>query len=377
MSSTLQSETESPSSTLCLKDATSEALLSVIATAEDGIALLKDGKFIYLNEQHVETFGYESDSDLIGESWRILYDQAEIEWFESYVLPQFMEVGYWRGQCRARRADGSFFDEDIWLKLLPNGHMACFCRDVTRIKDLERQSLFNLRLQSDLSEIEERLLLFTSHELRTPLGGIGLLTDYLNKYGEELPKSELIKLIKDISDYVADFRDLLERFRVFQSTTETVRYTRTEQFNLESMAVELSDLLREHYHKEIRIKIKTEGSMEVRSDRSIYKHILQNLISNAVKYSEDHTQIRIKLHNDGNFIYLNVKDEGIGIPQDEQDRIMEFMYRASNSDIATGSGVGLALVKQCVETLHGTISMQSKQNEGTTFRVILPVKLSS
>lgn len=377
MATPTHSETYIPPATLSLKEATSAALLDVIATAEDGIALLKDGKFIYLNKQHVKTFGYESASDLIGESWHTLYDQAEIEWFERYVMPQLMEVGYWRGQCRARRADGSFFDEDVWLKLLPNDHMACFCRDVTRINNLERESFYNLRLQNDLSEIEEKLLLFTSHELRTPLGGIGLLTDYLNEYGEELPRSELIKLIKDISNYVVDFRDLLERFRVFQATTETVRYTRTEQFNLETMAHELSNLLKEHYQKEIQIKIKAEGSMEVSSDRSIYKHILQNLISNAVKYSKDHTKIRIQLCNDGNFIYLTVKDQGIGIPLYEQDRIMEFMYRASNSEMANGSGVGLALVKQCVETLHGTISMQSKQNEGTTFNIILPLKLSS
>ena len=143
------------------------------------------------------------------------------------------------------------------------------------------------------------------------------------------------------------------------------------------MAHELSDLLKENHQKEIQIKIKTEGSMEVTSDRSIYKHILQNLISNAVKYSKDHTKIGIQLRNDGNFIYFTVKDQGIGIPLDEQDRILEFMYRASNSEMANGSGLGLALVKQCVETLHGTISMQSKQNEGTTFNVILPLKLSS
>jgi signal transduction histidine kinase len=143
------------------------------------------------------------------------------------------------------------------------------------------------------------------------------------------------------------------------------------------MAHELSDLLKENHQKEIQIKIKTEGSMEVTSDRSIYKHILQNLISNAVKYSKDHTKIGIQLRNDGNFIYFTVKDQGIGIPLDEQDRILEFMYRASNSEMANGSGLGLALVKQCVETLYGTISMQSKQNEGTTFNVILPLKLSS
>lgn len=349
------------------------ALMDVIATAEDGIALLHDEKFVYLNQQHLTIFGYEDASELIGKSWRELYAKEEIEWLEHYVLPQFMETGYWRGTCRARRVDGTFFDEDVWLKQLPNGRMACFCRDITAIKEAERQSLFNLRLQNDLSELEERFLLFTSHELRTPLGGIGLLADYLNKYSEEIPRGQLIKLSKDISNYVADFRDILERFQVFQTTKETIRYTRTERFNLESMVRDLTGILLKQYRKNIDIELKVDGSMEISSDRSLYKHILQNLISNAIKYSEELTTINVSIYNDKKFVQLTVADQGIGIPQAEQEKILDFMYRASNSEMAVGSGIGLTLVKQCVETLHGTISMESEKSHGTTFKVTLPI----
>lgn len=351
--------------------------MDVLSQAEDGVALLHDGKFIYLNQQYLKIFGYQDASQLIGKPLHIHYADSENQWFERYVMPQFIKVGSWRGTRRARKADNSYFDEDACLKKLSNGNMAIFCRDVTAINNVERKSLFNLRLQNNLSEIEERLLLFTSHELRTPLGGIGLLTDYISKYGEELTQEEIIKLVRDISNYVMDFRDLLERFRVFKSTQETVRYVQTEQFDLASMVGEISKLLTSQLKKDIHIQIQTDGVMQVSSDRTIYKHILQNLISNALKYSEEPSLVKITLHNDGNFMHLTIADEGIGIPEDEQDKILEFMYRASNSEIATGSGVGLSLVKQCVETLRGTISMSSQEGLGTTFRIILPLNHNS
>lgn len=109
------------------------------------------------------------------------------------------------------------------------------------------------------------------------------------------------------------------------------------------------------------------------TDESILKHIIQNLLSNAAKYSPPDSTVYIDVKRDEYFIEITVTDPGIGIPEAEQKQIMNFMYRASNSHGADGSGVGLALVKQCLEALKGTIVIKSEVNRGTSVSITLPI----
>ena len=108
-------------------------------SAVDGMAMLNaDGEFTYLNSAHARVFGYDQPSELIGKSWRILYDPAEVAIFESSVLPQLADKGVWRGESRARRRDGSFFPQELSLTRLENGALVCICRDINERRSAEK-----------------------------------------------------------------------------------------------------------------------------------------------------------------------------------------------------------------------------------------------
>jgi len=107
-------------------------------------------------------------------------------------------------------------------------------------------------------------------------------------------------------------------------------------------------------------------------DAKLLRHILGNLLSNALKYSPGERAVRFSVHCDPNQITFRIEDQGIGIPQEEQKRMFEAFHRASNAKHLPGTGLGLAIVKQSVELHGGTVAFESTEGVGTTFTVVIP-----
>ena len=115
--------------------------LAAIETARDGIAILNDDKFIYLNQAHLEIFGYSQPEELIGQSWHLLYEPEELARLEREVFPILLEQGQWQGETTAKHRDGHTFDEELTLTFTPKGDLICVCRDITEIKQARQQIL--------------------------------------------------------------------------------------------------------------------------------------------------------------------------------------------------------------------------------------------
>jgi PAS domain S-box-containing protein len=117
--------------------------LTAIEGTIDGIAILHQDKYLYLNQSHVQMFGYETAKKLIGTSWKEFYPPEEIARFEREVFPILSQAGSWRGEAIAQRRDGSTFNEEVSLTLTKDGHLICVCRDISQNKqaEAERQRL--------------------------------------------------------------------------------------------------------------------------------------------------------------------------------------------------------------------------------------------
>jgi PAS domain S-box-containing protein len=103
--------------------------------AMDGMALLnKDGKYIYLNKAHVKIYGYVNAGELIGKSWRILYDADEVQRFEAAIMPEFGQKGYWQGEALGMKKDGTKFSQELSLTTLGSGGLICIVRNITERK---------------------------------------------------------------------------------------------------------------------------------------------------------------------------------------------------------------------------------------------------
>jgi signal transduction histidine kinase len=112
------------------------------------------------------------------------------------------------------------------------------------------------------------------------------------------------------------------------------------------------------------------GDDIVHLDRRIFKLICSNLVMNAIKYSDKNVYVKVRATVDE--LHLEVVDQGIGIPLENQGQIFETFFRADNVGIVQGTGLGLNIVKQYVDLLGGEISFESKENKGTTFTVVIP-----
>ncbi|NEQ66408.1 MAG: sensor histidine kinase, partial [Symploca sp. SIO2D2] len=121
----------------------------------------------------------------------------------------------------------------------------------------------------------------------------------------------------------------------------------------------------------------TQGELgEALWDKSLIRHILGNLLDNAIKYSPEGGTVLFELILQEQAAIFRIQDQGIGIPSEYQKRIFDPFIRADNVDVIDGTGLGLAMVNRCVEVHGGQISVESEVGVGTTFIVNLPVVFS-
>jgi signal transduction histidine kinase len=140
---------------------------------------------------------------------------------------------------------------------------------------------------------------------------------------------------------------------------------------LDHIVTEFDGLKKEGQH--IALDYEPGGSHFVSSDRQLIQNILLSLLSNAVKYSSTDSTITVSVRKEGSALMLEVKDQGIGIPLHEQSHIFDRFFRAKNAIDIEGTGLGLNIVKNYVELLHGDITFTSIENEGTSFSVRIPL----
>lgn len=122
-----------------------------IEQAADGVAVLKDDKYTYIDKTHIEMYGFESKEELLGDSWRRLYDDAEIERFETEVFPALEADGHWRGPVTGTQPDGTTFPAELSLTIIDDGRLVCTVRDETDRKERERELELKERAMDEAS----------------------------------------------------------------------------------------------------------------------------------------------------------------------------------------------------------------------------------
>lgn len=245
-------------------------------------------------------------------------------------------------------------------------------RDVSERTKYEEGLLKSLEKQRELSELKSRFVTLASHEFRTPLTNIlssaFLLESYSGeKFETEKPKhiGRIKRSARILTEILNDFLSLgkLEEGKV-QPNCVTIELN---EFIRDLMA-EL-DLLKRPGQ---RITFHHTGDPFVWSDRLLLRNIINNLVSNAIKYTGDDDEIFLDTVVTAADFVLSVTDHGIGIPEEDRKNIFSRFFRAHNSSNIQGTGLGLNIVKKYAVLLGGNVEFESKLNEGTKFIVTLP-----
>ncbi|MGY6650313.1 ATP-binding protein [Wenyingzhuangia sp. IMCC45574] len=244
----------------------------------------------------------------------------------------------------------------------------------SRVKKRTHELSRSLRREKELNRVKTTFVSMASHELKTPLSAILSSTSLIEQYIKKgtIDKSE--KHFGRIKTSVKNMVDLLNDFLSIDQLQQGVIKTTNEEFSLGTLLEDIEEELLLSVKTKQKVHYSIKGVDCVVLDRHILRHILLNLISNALKYSEDDVLVEVLVSN---VIEIIIKDKGIGIPQHQVDDIFSQFFRASNVAAIEGTGLGLNIVKHYVDLLDGDISFESKEGIGTLFKVILENKSNS
>lgn len=242
----------------------------------------------------------------------------------------------------------------------------------TEDADTELKKL--LSREKELNQLKSRFVSIASHEFRTPLSTILSSAFLLQKYihSEDQPKRD--KHIERITSSVNLLTDILNDFLDVGKIEEgkvTLNFSQVEIcLKTNETITELKSILK----KGQTITCHQKGNIIAWLDPTIFMHILMNLLSNASKFSPENTAIEITIQKKRHYLQLVIKDNGIGIPKEDQQHLFERFFRASNVANIQGTGLGLHIVKKYVELMGGSIQCLSELEKGTSFIINFPLK---
>ena len=241
------------------------------------------------------------------------------------------------------------------------------------------QSLFGGRRSAvdQLEDLKSDFITLASHQLRTPLSSV-------QWYLELLSADEERTLTEVQQSYLVEVR--MAMHRLGNIITELLDAARLGDGQIEPQRVEISvadrvaELLKEMspsiHKRDIRYHLSLPSTpITVTTDPKLFNLVIQNIMSNAIKYSMEGGEVIIEIASNQGMAEISVSDKGIGIPVADQERIFEKLFRASNAqDIdTTGSGIGLYSSTKVLDVLGGSLSFESTEGVGSTFTVKIPL----
>ena len=228
--------------------------------------------------------------------------------------------------------------------------------------------------QEEINQMKMRFFINISHELRTPLTLIlAPLQEIINKISDRWTRNQLEYIQRNAN-------------RLLHLVNQLMDYRRAELgvFELKAKRENAHQLIQDNFlfydklarHKKITYTLHSElEDKEELFDPNYLELIVNNLLSNAFKYTESGQSITVTLKEENNWLVLQVSDTGIGIPINKQGKIFERFYQIESEHV--GSGIGLSLVQRLVELHHGRIELDSEEGKGSTFSVYLPQDINT
>jgi signal transduction histidine kinase len=236
--------------------------------------------------------------------------------------------------------------------------------------------LQTLEREKELSELKSRFVSMTSHEFRTPLAGIMSSIELLSDYGERLDAEERTELAGVIKSSVKRMTQMLDQVLLIGRADAGRMDFRPQPLDLNLLVTQVVDEVRsvDRDAPAIDVDWRVQGSGWLLDER-IVRHVLTNLLGNAVKYSPQKEPVQLVVASSAQQLVFTVTDRGIGIPPEDRPLLFQSFHRGRNVGSISGTGLGLAIVKKAVDLHGGRIQVESQVGKGSRFRVFIPATL--
>jgi len=252
-----------------------------------------------------------------------------------------------------------------------NASIAKLETEVIERKKAEEEARKSLERERELNELKSKFVSIASHEFRTPLSTVMSSASLIQQYKDKNDLEKVDKHIQRIKSSVEHLTSILNDLLSLGKLEEGKIDIQLENIHAHSFLSEISEEMTSLKDGQ-KLKINCPDDLNILTDARILRNILFNLISNASKYSDQHKSIFIDCSLKDERVHFAVRDEGIGIPHEDQKFLFDRFFRASNAVNIQGTGLGLNIVKRYVDLLKGTITFSSEYEKGSTFTVSIP-----
>lgn len=330
-----------------------------------------DGKIEQVNPAFTQAFGYRTD-DIMFQPIHKLVDEKQIADLEAAFEKVVAERQVHRIEITAYKKEGEPFDASVMLSPVIENHDQ-LRGVVLSVHDISEHNRL-LRHAMELSELKSRYVSMAAHDLRNPMAVILTSSDTLEHYYARLSEEKRLSKYVQIRSSIKVMTDILDDVLLMGQADSGKLEFKPAAMDIRLFCQMLVEEFMQSTETTIFIDFSAEGvDTPVMMDAKLLRHILANLISNAIKYSPNDSVVTFSLRGAGGQVVFKIQDCGIGIPKEDQARLFETFHRASNAHHIRGTGLGLAIVKQSVERHGGSIAFESEENKGTTFTVTLPI----
>lgn len=379
----------------------------LFTTAAEGLVVVDAAGIILMHNPRLNSlFGYEA-GELVGAKVEVLLPDAvrarhadHREAYNKKPVQRSMGIGM---DLRGKRKDGTNFPVEVSLNHFEVDGVRYVMGLVTDIslrrtaqdelertnQELEdrvaqrtaelREAEHNLRealeTEKELHALKSRFVAMASHEFRTPLSTIMSSVDLIGRYTEATKDEKVDKHVGRVKGKVREMTAMLNEFLSLERIDQGQVVCTPIDLDIVHLCIEMIEELRTLAKPGQAIDYDHEGTeRNVTLDRQMLSNVISNLVTNALKYSPEGKQVKLRTALVGGKLTITVRDEGMGIPSEDQQHLFERFFRGSNATTIQGTGLGLNIVKRYLEIMNGSIRFESSQGN-TLFTVELPQHL--
>jgi len=360
-------------------ESSTERLTQIIWETPDIVAIADlAGRLQYLNKAGRQILGINETDPVAQLSVYSVYSQQYGEFINQTVRPQVEVHGVWRGETELHMMDGRV----IPISQVIIGHRdaneqiqyySSIARDISDFKRASEDLRLAYEKEKELGRLRASFFSMTSHQFRTPLSTILSSAELLEHYGSQWPEEKRLMHTQRIRDATMRLSEMLNEILEYSKIESRQGHVQIEAINLEDLCLKIMNDLRLADHEQHLFEISCGSEpCVVYSDRLSLELVIENLFSNAIKYSPAGTTVSVQIEENPDWVSLSVRDEGIGILPGEQETIFQPFHRGSNVVDTPGSGLGLMIVRKSLELIQGDILVQSGEGNGTEITVKIP-----
>lgn len=240
-----------------------------------------------------------------------------------------------------------------------------------KVQEALRQAL---EREKEIVELKTNFVSLVSHEFRTPLGVIVSAADILENYFDRMTPEQRRGHLQDIRYSAQQMSGLMEEVLLLGKVESGRMVCRREPLPLAELCQRVVDEQLSVTNRKCPIELELAGQAgSAEGDETLLRHILNNLLSNAVKYSPAGRPVRLRVRQEREFAVFEVEDRGIGIEPEDQRHLFTAFQRGRNVGSTPGTGLGLVIVKRCVDLHGGALTFRSQPRAGTCFTVRIPM----